>query len=86
MSVLCAEKLVLFTVTDDTVAHDVFVRGVKLVVDEPCDPASIFQTVDSMYVCSGSGFLESSHSRVPALSRQCVEWEDLQHEVQRNLI
>ncbi|KAG0428592.1 hypothetical protein HPB47_024441 [Ixodes persulcatus] len=46
-SLLCAAKLVLFTVTDDTVTHEVFVRGVKVVLDEPGDPSSILQAVDS---------------------------------------
>ncbi|KAH9365455.1 hypothetical protein HPB48_008907 [Haemaphysalis longicornis] len=57
-SLLCAAKLVLFTVTDDTVTHEVFVRGVKVVLDEPGDPSSILQAVDSMHVCSGAGFFE----------------------------
>ncbi|KAG0416604.1 hypothetical protein HPB47_006289 [Ixodes persulcatus] len=47
-SLLCAAKLVLFTVTDDTVTHEVFVRGVKVVLDEPGDPSSILQAVDSI--------------------------------------
>ncbi|KAG0425505.1 hypothetical protein HPB47_027334 [Ixodes persulcatus] len=68
-SLLCAAKLVLFTVTDDTVTHEVFVRGVKVVLDEPGDPSSILQAVDSMHVCSGAGFLEEfpfarSHSNL----------------------
>ncbi|KAH7959378.1 hypothetical protein HPB49_010630 [Dermacentor silvarum] len=58
MSLLCAEKLVLFTVTGDTVTNEVFVRGVKLVLDEPGDPTSTLQAVDSMHVCSGAGFVE----------------------------
>ncbi|KAH8032813.1 hypothetical protein HPB51_002215 [Rhipicephalus microplus] len=58
MGLLCAEKLVLFTVTDDSVAHEVFVRGVKLDLDEPGGPASVLKAVDGMHVCSGAGFLE----------------------------
>lgn len=58
MSGMCVEKLVLFTVTGDNVAHEVFVRGVKLDLDEPGDPASILKAVNGMHVCSGAGFLE----------------------------
>ncbi|KAH7991006.1 hypothetical protein HPB51_026486 [Rhipicephalus microplus] len=46
MGLLCAEKLVLFTVTDDSVAHEVFVRGVKLDLNEPGGPASVLKAVD----------------------------------------
>ncbi|KAG0427529.1 hypothetical protein HPB47_025430 [Ixodes persulcatus] len=62
-------KARVVTVTDDTVTHEVFVRGVKVVLDEPGDPSSILQAVDSMHVCSGAGFLEEfpfarSHSNL----------------------
>lgn len=68
-SLLGTAKLVLFTVTNDTVTHEVFVRGVKVVLDEPGDPSSILQAVHSMNVCSGAGFLEEfpfacSHSNL----------------------
>lgn len=44
-------------VTDDTVTHEVFVLGVKVVLGEPDNPSSILQAMDSMHVCSGTQFL-----------------------------
>ncbi|XP_049513943.1 uncharacterized protein LOC125941065 [Dermacentor silvarum] len=54
MSLLHAQKLVLFRGGDSMIEHQVFVRGVELSLDEHCDPASLLQAVDSMQLCSGA--------------------------------
>ncbi|KAH7966004.1 hypothetical protein HPB49_012796 [Dermacentor silvarum] len=54
MSLLHAQKLVLFRGGDSMIERQVFVRGVELSLDEHCDPASLLQAVDSMQLCSGA--------------------------------
>ncbi|KAH7946130.1 hypothetical protein HPB49_020574 [Dermacentor silvarum] len=54
MSLLHAQKLVLFRCGDSMIEHQVFVRGVELSLDEHCDPPSLLEAVDSMQLCSGA--------------------------------
>ncbi|KAH7944839.1 hypothetical protein HPB49_001137 [Dermacentor silvarum] len=77
MSLLHAQKLVLFRGGDSMIEHQVFARGVELSLDEHCDPASLLQAVDSMKLCSGA---ERSVEFPLARSSNMTSWnESLYH-------
>lgn len=57
MSLLHAEKLVKFCASGSAITHEVFVRGVKISMNGPCEPASLLEAVDAMPVCSGASLL-----------------------------
>ncbi|XP_077520288.1 uncharacterized protein LOC144130155 [Amblyomma americanum] len=58
MSLLHAQKMVVFRDVDSAVKYEVYVHGLELTLALPCDPVSLLQTVDSIEVCSGAGLLE----------------------------
>ncbi|KAH7980592.1 hypothetical protein HPB49_017389 [Dermacentor silvarum] len=74
MSLLHAQKLVLFRGGDSMIEHQVFARGVELSLDEHCDPASLLQAVDSMKLCSGA---ERSVEFPLARSSNMTSWNEI---------